>query len=451
MSPGQESLSQNASAAGSTGRAERASGVLWIDDDPQFIARARRLAEQLLMHLHPAQDLEQALRVMARAGDSIQATFLNIDRLPLGPAEACDAQRWLARFRAAPRARRMPLAFLSTRDDLRTRVWAARAGAQLFLKKPVDPSEFAQAIDQLVALKRAPNPRILLLERDRAFLDTLGAYLAGHAVDVQVEDDATEILTHLQRSNPDAVIVGAHMPGLNGLEICRVLRTMARWQDLPVLIVGDDPGLGCRLGAFEAGCDDFFTHQSDPAEILARAQSHIARARLMRQRADRDVLTGLLTRRAFLEALAARLSEVARNAQPLAFCLLDLDHFKRINDTHGHLAGDRVLTGLGQLLQRRFRVEDLRARWGGEEVVVVMANEGIHSARLILERIRSEFARLDFVGATGERFQVSFSAGIAEFPAHGRDVESLFNMADRQLYAAKTAGRNCILRAPLIN
>lgn len=456
--PREDSLSQNASPKESRARvqpaprrAERASGVLWIDDDPQFIARARLLAEQLLMHLHAAKNLEQALEIMAFSGDSIQAAFLNIDRLNLDQLEARDAQRWLAGFRATPGTRRMPMAFLSTRDDLRTRVWAAHAGAQLFLKKPIDPTEFAQAIHQLVALRGAPNPRILILERDRVFLHTLCEYLHGHAVDVLVEDDATEILTHLQRSVPDAVLVDARMPGLNGLELCRVLRTMSRWQDLPVLIVGDDPGLGARLAAFQAGCDDFLTHQSDPAEILARVQTHIERARLMRQRADRDVLTGLLTRRAFLESLAARLSEVARNEQPLAFCLLDLDRFKRINDTHGHLAGDRVLARLGQLLQHRFRVEDLRARWGGEEVVVVMANEGIHSARMILERIRSEFAQLDFVGANGEVFRVSFSAGIAEFPAHGRDVESLFNSADRQLYAAKTAGRNCILRAPLIN
>lgn len=446
MLPREDARSQSALR----GNAE-ASGVLWIDDDPQFIARARLLAEQLLLHLHVATDLDEALEIMAFSGDAIQAGFLNIDRLKLAKLDACDARRWLSNFRATPQSARMPMAFLSTRDDLQTRVWAARAGAQLFLKKPVGSAEFTQAIHQLVALRRAPRPRVLILDRDPLYVRALCDYLNAHAIDAAVAHDAAEILTHLQQSVPDAVIVDAQMPGLNGLDLCRVLRTTSRWQDLPVVIVGKDPGLSARLAAFEAGCDDLLTHQSDPAEILARIQTHIERARLMRQRADRDALTGLLTRRAFLESLAARLAEVARNEQPLAFCLLDLDRFKCINDTHGHLAGDRVLARLGQLLQNRFRAEDLRGRWGGEEFVVVMANEEIPNARMILERIRSEFAQLDFEGTNSERFRVSFSAGIAEFPAHGRDVESLFHSADRQLYAAKTAGRNCILRAPLMN
>lgn len=425
---------------------DRPAGVLWVDDDPQFTARARTLAEQSLLHLHVARTPDEASEIVAIYGSEIVAGFLNIDLLGEPSTEA-----WLTETRAHPKARRIPLAFLSARDDLRTRVWAAHEGARLFLNTPVDPTELSQAINQLVALRRAARPSILIVDEDRDFAGALSDQLNAYGMQSVALDDASQLLTQLQCSDPDAVIVDAQTPDINGFDLCRVLRTHSRWQDLPVLIMGRDNRLGARLAAFEAGSDDFLPRHSAPAEFLVRIQTHIERSRMMRERADRDPLTGLLTRRALLESLAARLSEVSRKKQNLAFCLLDLDHFKRINDTHGHLAGDRVLAGLGRLLQNRFRVEDLRGRWGGEEFVVVMANEGMHNARTILERIRREFAELDFQAVNGENFRVSFSAGIAEFPTHGRDVEAIFSTADRHLYAAKAAGRNRIIRTPQIN
>lgn len=418
------------------------SGVLWVDEDPEFIARAHTLAEQLLLRLHVTPYFSEALEIIELHGAHIEAAFLNIDRF-----KERGAQESFLELRANPHAKHIPLAFLSVRDDLRIRVWAAQTGAQVFLKKPIDPAEFTQAIHQLIALRRAPRPRVLIVDEDPSFTHTLCEQFDARGMEGIGLNDATEVLNQLRQSDPDAVLVDAQMPEVNGFDLCRVLRTHSRWQDLPVVVMGRDNDLNARLAAFKAGSEDFLPRKSSPGEFLIRLQAHIERSRLLRQRADRDPLTGLLTRRAFLESLAARLSEVTRKKQKLAFCLLDLDRFKRINDTHGHLAGDRVLAGLGRLLQSRFRVEDLRGRWGGEEFVVVMANEGTQNARMILERIRTEFAELDFEGANGEVFRVSFSAGIAEFPAHGRDVESLFTTADCHLYAAKAAGRNRILHA----
>lgn len=426
------------------------SSVLWVDDDPKLIAQARTLAEQLLLHLDVATTPVKALEIIKSSAENIEVAFLNIDLAgdhaqPLHTEER-SAPKWVSKICAAPTASHIPLGFLSARDDLQTRLWAARAGAKLFLNTPVAPGEFTQAIHQLVAIRRATPPVVLIVDQDPIFAHTLRRQLAPHGVQAVTRSDSTDVLAHLRRTNPDALIVDAQMPGINGPDLCRVLRTMSRWQDLPVLVMTPTDSLDARLATLEAGGDGVLTRQSTPEEFLACIQSHIQRSRLMRQRANRDPLTGLLTRRAFLESLAARLSEMTRKNQKLAFCLLDLDRFKPVNDTHGHLAGDRVLAGLGGLLLKRFRSEDLRARWGGEEFVVVMANEGVQNARKILERIRTEFANLEFEGINNEAFRVSFSAGIAEFPAHGRDVESLFNTADRQLYAAKAAGRNRILR-----
>ena len=133
-----------------------------------------------------------------------------------------------------------------------------------------------------------------------------------------------------------------------------------------------------------------------------------------------------------------------RRGSTVAVCLIDLDHFKSINDTYGHIAGDRVLSALGRLLSSSFRVEDLRGRWGGEEFVVAFSDETAESAKAILERARKEFVRFFFDGEHGERFQAAFSAGVACYPEAGETIEDVFKVADRRLYAVKEAGRNNI-------
>jgi diguanylate cyclase (GGDEF)-like protein len=155
-------------------------------------------------------------------------------------------------------------------------------------------------------------------------------------------------------------------------------------------------------------------------------------------------LTGLPTRRAFVEQFKMRLSEAHRHKRPVSLCLLDLDRFKQVNDTYGHLAGDRVLGGLGRLLASRFRTMDVRGRWGGEEFVLAFYGEDAETARMIIGRVKEEFDRMSFRGDHGETFEVRFSAGISSFPDDGRTFEELFRVVDQRLYAAKEAGRDRI-------
>ncbi len=223
-----------------------------------------------------------------------------------------------------------------------------------------------------------------------------------------------------------------------------MLRACARWKDLPVLLATTDASEEARIACFEAGGDDYVHKPVSERELLARIHGRLERLRLQRERADRDALTGLLLRHAFAEALAARLNDAQRDHRPVSIALLDLDGFKRLNDAHGNLAGDRVLIAFGKLLGTAFRANDLRGRWGGEEFVVAFCGEDSASAAAILERTRRELVSCTFQGDDGAPFRVTFSAGIAAYPHDGLALDQLVQVADRRLHAAKAAGRDRI-------
>ena len=184
---------------------------------------------------------------------------------------------------------------------------------------------------------------------------------------------------------------------------------------------------------------------SDTGELVACIEGLLERNRVAKERADRDSLTGLLVRRAFNDALLGHLTAAKRRSTPVSLCLIDLDHFKSVNDTYGHLAGDRVLSTIGRLLSSSFRAEDLRGRWGGEEFVLAFVGEEASSAAEILARAHREFSRFYFEGEQGESFQSSFSAGIASFPQDADGIEGLVKIADKRLYRVKETGRRAIL------
>jgi two-component system, cell cycle response regulator len=156
--------------------------------------------------------------------------------------------------------------------------------------------------------------------------------------------------------------------------------------------------------------------------------------------ATTDPLTGLSNRRALLAALHVEIAHARRHGLPLSFCLMDVDHFKSVNDTHGHAAGDQVLAAIGGLLRRGLRTPDVPARWGGEEFVIVLKQTDGVGAVLVAERIRKAVESL-VVDSNGKRIPVTVSIGVAEFTPED-SAEALIDRADNAMYRAKTAGRN---------
>lgn len=259
--------------------------------------------------------------------------------------------------------------------------------------------------------------------------------------------------SHMVTRDVDLVISDLEMPraGAPKLLALRASNEIAR--RIPVLVLTAVHDQDAKVRLLELGASDYVTKPFHPRELVARANLHmrlraqeVELRRLNKQLHDlarTDSLTGLANRREFDEAMAREVVRVTRHAMPLALLAMDLDHFKRVNDTYGHAAGDQVLREVAQILRSGTRVVDVVARLGGEELAVLMPHTVERDAAIVAERLREAIASHRFVLASGETIRCTASVGVAattrELPLDGI---ALLHAADTALYAAKTDGRN---------
>ncbi len=343
-------------------------------------------------------------------------------------------------LRTVPGAENVVIALLEPRSATVPEAHAVHAGASLRMPSDTSADVIAAALGRLLQ-QRPQQTRVLVVDDDPTFGKLVLAVLAPRGIAARHITDPAQLFAMLEELNPDLVLLDMQMPGVTGLELCKQIRASAKWRHISVLFLTAQSAVEQRIAAFRSGADDYLVKPVVNEELLARVEVRVERAKLLRDRADRDTLTGLTLRRAFLEQLEARLAESRRYSRPLSICLLDLDHFKKINDGYGHLVGDRVLSTTGQLLATRLRTEDVRGRWGGEELVVALPNAPVVMARQVVTRLLDELAGTAFSTDDGRTFQVTFSAGVAAFPEDGDSADALLRVADERLYAAKKAGR----------
>lgn len=337
------------------------------------------------------------------------------------------------------RAPRMALIVIAEDGSYRARTAAAWLGAVLYFVLPTSAEKVATALDTLEIGTLHERPRVLALALNGS-IDWLRDPLEAGSMELKVFHQPELVLEALDASQPSALVLDQN--GAAALVLCRLVRAVPRWRDLPILLRARD--VDTCLSGYEAGADDMLPFDIAPAELVARLRVRLDRTRVFREQSNRDLLTGLLTRRAFTESVLARVAEAQRSRRHLSLCLMDVDKFKSVNDTYGHGVGDKVLSAFGALLGTRFRLQDLRGRWGGEEFIIAFYGEWAESAREILSRVTGEFAKIVFDGGQGRSFNVTVSGGIATYPIDGKTLDELVQVADQRLYAAKQAGRNRI-------
>jgi two-component system cell cycle response regulator len=264
-------------------------------------------------------------------------------------------------------------------------------------------------------------------------------------------EQAWELLSSDDRI--ELVITDLSMPELDGYGLVKRIResVVSRIQNIPVIVVTGAEDTAARERAFEAGANDFLMKNSDRVELLARLRAHQKLVqtirqleesqRVLREQANTDALTALANRRFFEQIAGKELALMRRQKEHLTVIMMDIDHFKSINDTYGHQAGDHVLKRVAQTLSSAVREEDVVARVGGEEFVVSSPYTNRLAALVLAERLRKAIEDLEII-YEDSRIDVTMSLGIAVRPQDGDDLEALKAVADERLYTAKQTGRN---------
>ena len=286
---------------------------------------------------------------------------------------------------------------------------------------------------------------ILAIDDSVVNLKLLSVILGREGFIVITTADSLEALPLTIEHSPHLILLDVMMPGLSGLEILRLLKQNNLTRSVPVLMVtartkGEDV-----KAALEAGAFDYVKKPLDDVEIVARVRSALRYKEhqdQLTEMAMRDSLTGLYNHRLLIELLERELATGRRQAQPVSFCMADIDHFKTFNDRFGHQAGDLILKEVSSLFLQGLRKSDPVGRYGGEEFGIVLGGCSPETAQTLCERLRQTIETHTFV-ILGQPVKVTVSLGLAYAdPAEAVTETDLIRRADQALYRAKAAGRN---------
>ncbi|MCW5697799.1 MAG: PleD family two-component system response regulator [Bauldia sp.] len=447
--------------------------VLVVDDVPANVKLLEARLSAEYFEVVTAADGQRALDIAERGQCDI--VLLDVMMPHMDGFEVC------RRLKANPKTAQLPVIMITALDTPADRVAGLEAGADDFLTKPVNDLALITRVRSLSRLKMLTDelgaraatstqmgleaedasfrrPGTILLVDDRA--SSRERIVAGLQRDhhVSVEADPQEALFKAAEGGFDMAIVSLELTGHDGLRLCSQLRSLDRTRMLPILVLVG-PGEEARLmRALDLGVNDYLQRPIDKNEMLARVRTQIRRKRFSDRLRDSvqqtiemaitDGLTGLHNRRYFERHLDTLVEQAADRGRPLSLLILDVDHFKAINDTLGHGAGDEVLTEFSRRLRGAVRGIDLACRYGGEEFVVAMPDTDPALAYLVGERLRLKIAGEPFaVGAGVEPVKVTVSIGVAALAGPEDTPKALIERADAALYQAKRAGRNRVAAA----
>jgi two-component system, cell cycle response regulator len=447
--------------------------VLVVDD---MLSNVRLLEAKLsaeYFEVITATNGVEALEAMASQRPDI--VLLDIMMPGIDGLEVC------RRMKSNPATQHVPVILVTALDQPEDRVRGLEAGADDFLTKPVNDLALFCRVKSLVRLKmltdelshRSPNGfalakhsvdpvsdapgRVLIVDNRSNLIERIRSTVAdGHQL--SLAEDPQQAVFRVAEGNFELVIINLDLENFDGLRLCSQLRSLERTRQVPILIIVDPDDNQRLLRALDMGVNDYLLRPVDKLELLARMKTQIKRWRyteMLRNNvlqtlelALTDPLTGFYNRR-FLDAqvqpLAARTLEQGR---PMSLLVLDVDHFKRVNDTYGHAAGDRVLVDVAERIRRSVRGNDFPCRIGGEEFVVALPDANIELAAKVAERIRKAISAKPMAsGIPGGHLAITISIGVATCDMAERSIDGAMKRADEALYRAKREGRNRVIAA----
>jgi two-component system, cell cycle response regulator len=388
-------------------------------------------------------------------------------------------------LKASPRTAHIPVVMVTALDQPADRLRGLEAGADDFLTKPVNEVALLARVKGLVRLKMLTDElraraaaskdvglddpdsiaieenglggRILLVDDRSLSAERLVASLAAlHTVDV--EPSPQQALLRAPEGRYDLIMVSLGLQNFDGLRLCSQIRSLERTRKVPILMIADMDDQARINRGLDIGVNDYLMRPVDRGEMLARVRTQVRRRRYVDsldqtitqtvEAAIVDPLTGLHNRRYMLSHLTKLVSEGVSMGQSFALMILDIDHFKMVNDSWGHDGGDEVLKEFSARIRKSIRGVDMACRAGGEEFVILLPETEPHIARIVAERIRVKIERQPFPIYGGKKYiNITASVGVAGYQTGSTTADALMKKADEALYKAKREGRNRVMDA----
>ena len=443
--------------------------ILIVDDEPLNV---KLLAAMIPPHEYEtvrAYSGEQALKIVTdRPPDLILLDIM------MPGLNGYELTRML---KSDPERRDIPIvlvtAFSGTENDIK----GLEAGADEILNKSVKETELLAKVKSLLHLKQykeqittrtcsinsftAPQkgeqlardeahlPSILIVEDNELDAKIIQKFLEGEPYQIKLAKNGEEAISRAQHERIDVILLDLLLPLKNGFEVGKALKEMESTQNIQIIATSGLRDLDSRLKVIDLGIDDYLVKPVNMHVLKSRVNSLVKKKVYLDNLCDRyemavnsaitDRLTGLYSRGYFDHFLDLEIKRSLRQKTSLALLMIDIDDFKQINDTHGHLTGDRILRQFGELLKIKIREIDMAARYGGEEFAVVMSNTDLSEAAQVAERLRISIQAHSFDSITSS---VTASIGVALHPLDANSLDELISNSDRSLYKAKRDGKN---------
>ncbi len=448
--------------------------VLIVDDIPTNV---RLLEVRLAAEYYEVSSAYSGAEALAKCqAQDFDIVLLDVMMPEMDGFEVC------RRLKANPKTHHIPVLMITALDQPSDRVQGLDAGADDFLTKPVDDMQLMARVKSLVRLKSltdelraraltgqqiaiedairamdsisASGGSILVVDTDARHAERIKSYLEPeHRVDILTQP--SDAVFQVAGADYELALVSMSLDDFDPLRVCSQVRTVEQARNLPIILMADPADKPRVVRALDLGINDYIHRPIERNELMARVRTQVRRHRYameLRQSVNNtmamavtDQLTSLYNRRYFERHLNVMLGKAQEQDRDLALMILDIDHFKAVNDTYGHDIGDAVLREFAARLRRNIRGVDLGCRFGGEEFVVLMPDTDFTQADIVAERVRQAIAEKEFEVGTPRPLSITVSVGVSLNETLSDTPEGMVKRADVALYRAKREGRNRVI------
>jgi diguanylate cyclase (GGDEF)-like protein len=297
--------------------------------------------------------------------------------------------------------------------------------------------------------------KILIVDDTPTNIEVLWRTLEPRGYKIQIATSGEIALKVLEKAPfPDLILLDIMMPGIDGYETCRRMKMDQAICDIPVIFLTGKSDIKDIVRGFEVGGVDYVTKPFSQEEVYARVKTHVLLKKTLLEKEElieqlrisskTDPLTSLLNRRGVMESLEIEAHRFERSKKCFSIVLSDIDHFKNVNDTYGHEAGDKILVEVGKIIRENCRKQDVASRWGGEEFLILLPETDLEGGKLLAEKIRKAIESNEFFYQE-QKIPITMSFGLSIFFENSKNLEDCIRYADDCLYNAKKMGRNRVV------